>query len=144
MASFSSLDVSTLPYCFVHGDLIKTNILKDIKDNIYIIDFAVANYYPRIEELAVLLNDTFFDKDSFDKTKEYYHRVLEQYQKHISLTALEIENLPLFIKVGHAMHVLRANYEKIVNGNNSRENEYFLMLGRIGLEYSNKLWENRT
>ena len=140
MKAFSSFDLSILPNCFVHGDLIKTNILRDIKDNIYIIDFSVANYYPRIEELAVLLNDTFFDKDSFDRTKEYYYHVLEQYQRHIYLTALEIENLPLFIKVGHAMHVLRANYEKVVNDNNSQENEYFLKLGRVGLEYSNKLW----
>lgn len=32
------------------------------------------------------------------------------------------------------MHVLRANYEKVVNGNNTGENEYFLKIGRLGLK----------
>jgi len=51
---FNALKMKKLPHCFVHGDLIETNIMKDKEGKLWIIDFAVANYYPRIIELAVL------------------------------------------------------------------------------------------
>lgn len=137
---FETINIQELPHCFVHGDLIKTNLMKDKKGKIYIIDFAVANYYPRIQELAVLFNDIFFDGNDIKKSKEYYELALAEYQKYIPLTLFEIKTLPLFIKVGHAMHVLRANYEKIKNNNSTAENEYFLKLGKAGLQLSQKMW----
>ena len=125
--------MNKLPHAFVHGDLIKTNLMEDKRGGIFIIDFAVANYQPRIIELAVLFNDTFFDKDSSEKTKEYFSLALSEYQKHTSLTKYELDTLPILIKAGHSMHLLRANYEKVVNKNNSKENDYFLQLGAAGL-----------
>ena len=51
---FKNIDIGKLPHCFVHGDIIVTNVMKDKNGKIWIIDFAVSNYYPRIQELAVL------------------------------------------------------------------------------------------
>lgn len=130
---FKTLDLDDLPHCFVHGDLIKTNVMKDKNGKLYIIDFAVSNYYPRIVELAVLLCDMLFDENN-PLEKENYQLAIEEYQKKIKLTDLELKTLPSFVKIAHAMHVIRGTYEREVNNNLSQENQYWINLGRIGLE----------
>jgi Ser/Thr protein kinase RdoA (MazF antagonist) len=137
---FSSLSIQQLPHCLVHGDIIKTNTIEGTNGNIYILDFAVANWYPRIQELAVLLCDLFFDTDNTKNFPRTYDFVLSEYQKYIQLTPIEIKLLPSYVKLAHAMHVLLANYEKVANGNSSAENEYFLNIGRIGLNFTTELW----
>jgi len=137
---FSSLDIKSLPHSLAKGDIIKTNIMKDSDGKIYIVDFAVANWYPRIQELAVLLCDLFFDPRHTEDFAKTYNFVLSEYQKYIKLTPEEIKLLPTFVKFAHAMHVLLANYEKVVNGNSSAENEYFLNIGRVGLKFTIELW----
>lgn len=134
---FEKVNVDLLPHCLVHGDLIKTNILRDNQsDKLYILDFSVANYYPRIQELAVLMCDVFFDKGNLDHYKDLYKQTLTEYQKSIPLEKVELDTLPLFAKVAHAMHLLCATYEKVINKNDTAENEYFINLGRTGLRFT--------
>ncbi|MFA5797030.1 MAG: phosphotransferase [Candidatus Woesearchaeota archaeon] len=130
---FQSLTIETLPHCFVHGDILRTNVIKDNNAKIWIVDFSVSNYCPRIQELAVLACDILFNKDNKIASEQNLNDALEEYQKTITLTSRELESLPLYIKLAHAMHALCANYEKKVNKNNSKENEYFLTIGRSGL-----------
>jgi len=59
LEEFKALNIETLPHCFVHGDILRTNVIKDNEGKIWIIDFSVSNYYPRIQELAVLACDDF-------------------------------------------------------------------------------------
>lgn len=137
---YKSLEVEKLPHCFVHGDITKTNTMKSTKDGIFILDFAVANYYSRIQELAVILCDLFFNPKNPESFPANYELALNEYQKYIVLTPDELKKLPSYIRLVHTMHVLLANYEKVVNKNSSAENDYFLGMGRIGLKYTNKLW----
>lgn len=138
---FGSLPIQKLPHCFVQGDITKTNTMKSDKGNIYILDFAVANWYPRIQELAVLLCDLFFNPNKTESFLDIYELVLSEYQKYILLTSDEISLLPLYVKLAHVMHVLLANYEKVQNGSTSTENEYFLNIGREGLRFTNNIWK---
>ena len=133
LEKFQNLKIETLPHCFVHGDIIKTNVIKDKNNKIWIIDFSVSNYYPRIQELAVLACDVLFNKDNKTESEQNLKEVLKEYQKVIKLTPMELESLPIYIQFAHAMHVLCATYEKKVNNNNSKENEYFLNIGKSGL-----------
>lgn len=130
---FKDIDIGKLPHCFVHGDIIVTNVMKDKNGKIWIIDFAVSNYYPRIQELAVLACNMLFDENDKSKSENNLKIALEEYQKTITLTSKELEVLSIYIKLAHAMHLLSANYEKIVKKNNSEENEYWLNQGRSGL-----------
>lgn len=130
---FSTLRVDALPHCLVHGDLITPNIIKDHAGTLHIIDFSVANYYPRIQELAVLLCNVFFDESRSDNFMEAYRFVLSEYQKHIPLTPEEISAMPIYTNASFAMHIIGASYEKFAQANTSIENEYWLELGRIGL-----------
>ena len=59
--SFTKLDIKSLPTAFVHGDIIRTNVMRDKNGKLYILDFSVANNYPRIQELAVLLCNLLYD-----------------------------------------------------------------------------------
>ncbi|PIW91000.1 MAG: hypothetical protein COZ91_02815, partial [Candidatus Nealsonbacteria bacterium CG_4_8_14_3_um_filter_39_7] len=137
---YNSLFIDDLPHCFVHGDILKGNTMRDKGGDIYILDFAVANYYPRIQELAVILCDLFFDAGNPEEFPENYDLALSEYQKYVSLTEDELIKLPDYVKLAHTMHILLPSWEKAANGNDSSENEYFLRMGRTGLRYLNKIW----
>ena len=140
LKEFENIPIKNLPHCFVHGDIIKTNVIKSKRGELFIVDFSVANYYPRIIELAILLCNLFFDEDNLESFPEYYKLSLSEYQKSLKLTLEEIERLPLFLKIAHAMHIIPATKEKVLNNNTSEENMYWLNLGKIGLRYTTKLF----
>jgi len=141
ITKFRKLDLEVLPHCFVHGDLIKTNIMRDKSDHLYILDFSVANFYPRIQEIAVLMCDVFFNIGELENYGKLYKQTVDEYQKYISLEKIELETLPLYSQVAHAMHLLGTTYEKRVNNNQTKENEYFLDLGRVGLRFTGQFFK---
>jgi thiamine kinase-like enzyme len=59
------IQIDQLPKCFVHWDILKTNIIRSINGDFYIVDYSVANIYPRIQDLAVLLCNV-LDSDDID------------------------------------------------------------------------------
>ncbi|MGA2385608.1 MAG: phosphotransferase [Candidatus Bathyarchaeia archaeon] len=130
---FDHLKIRKLPHCFVHGDLVRTNIMKDRKGEIWIIDFSVSNTYPRIQEISVLASDFLFDSKNRSETRRKYRIALDEYQKTKPLTEFERKALPKYIKLAFGMHILLTTYEKSVNQNFSKETEHYLQLGRDGL-----------
>lgn len=130
---FLKITPGKLPHCFVHGDMISSNIMKDKQGKIYILDFAVSNYYPRIVELASLICFNFFDPGNSKTLQKAFDFTLETYQKFTHLEDIEIKTLPIFIKATFAMYLLRSNFEKVVNENTSEENEHWLRVGNAGL-----------
>jgi len=130
---FEKLHIDQLPHAFVHGDLITTNVMKNHKGDLWVLDFAVSGYHPRIQELAVLACNLAFDANSKEQSNKNLGILLDEYQKTIPLTPQELAALPGYIELAHAMHVLQANYEKVANNNQSKENEYWLAQGRAGL-----------
>lgn len=129
-----------MPHCLVHGDIIKTNVVKSKSGELYILDFAVSNYYPRIIELAVLFSNMLFDENNLGTFPDYYKLALDEYQKATPLSSKELETLPLFVKIAHAMHIIPPIREQKLNKNTSDENLYWLNLGRIGLKYTSGLF----
>jgi len=134
LAAFNELDIEKLPHCFVHGDIISTNVIKDREQKIWIIDFSVSNYYPRIQELAVLACDICFDSSGKRNSEKKLVIALEEYQKIITLSKQELAALPLFVKLAHAMHVISGTYEKYAKHNTTKENAHWIQQGRAGLE----------
>lgn len=138
ISEFNILNLNSLPHCFVHGDMIDTNILKDNQGDLWIIDFSVSNYYPRIQELAVFSCNLFDQRLPFE-FEDNYHIALSEYQKVITLTQLEIQSLPTFIKIAHAMHIIGSTRSK-QKGEDTKENHHWLELGRQGLSYILDIW----
>lgn len=136
---FEKVALKDLPHCLVHGDLISTNIMKS-HDKIFFVDFSVANYYPRIVELAVLMSDIMFDPSGKTSVEKYYALLTSEYQKYIELDPEELKTLPLFIKLAHAMHIVRATRED-KEGRGNAENNHWLELGKKGLSETTKVWK---
>lgn len=135
---FKNFDFTKLPHCFVHGDVITTNVLKGKDSAIYILDFACSNYYPRIQELAVFVGLSLFDPKNPQSFSQYYKIVLEEYQKNIKLTSAELEALPFYIKLAHTMEFLGATLDWKLHFNSSPENMSALKVGLAGLKYMSK------
>lgn len=133
LARYKQIPVDTLPHAFVHGDFTKANVLKAEDGKIYILDFSVSNWYPRIQELAVIAANLMHQDDGDTSLKDRSETVAEEYSKFNELTDEERKWLYDYTLAGVAMEFMGAHQEKYINGNDTEETEYWLNLGRNGL-----------
>lgn len=133
VAKYSDIPVDALPYCFVHGDFTKANILKCEDGLIYIIDFAVANWYPRIQELAVIIANLLHDINNPISLHDKCEMIASRYSTLNPLTPEEKNYLYAYALAGMAMEFMGSYQEKYINGSNTKETAYWLNLGREGL-----------
>lgn len=135
MLGYESIPVKKLPSCFAHGDLAKTNVLKGDDGKVYVLDFSVANWYPRILDLAVIAANLMYDESS-DSLEDKCSIVAEEYGQYNLLTSEERRHLPAYALAGFAMEFMGAYQEKYINGLDNEETTYWLELGRKGLSLS--------
>ena len=134
LEAFKSAPLEELPRTFVHGDCTKSNVLQGDDGKIYVLDFSVANCYPRIQDLAVVAaNLLHYDGDLL---RGRVNRVMDVYLKHGTLTDLEKELLYMYSRGAVAMELLGSLQERHLNGNQSEEVEYWYQLGLEGLRGS--------
>lgn len=132
MRRYKEIPIDELPHAFVHGDIIKTNTIKGDDGKLYVIDFSVANWYPRIQELAVIAANL-LHKDHGLSLTERCEQVADEYDQLNPLTTEERRHLHAYALAGVAMEFMGSHQEKHVNGNDGEENAYWLNLGREGL-----------
>ena len=137
---FKKLNLESLPKSFVHGDIINTNVIKGRDGKIWIIDFSVSNYYPRIQEMAVLACDLLSDFSKPGLFESNLKLALDEYQKELPLTDTEMDNLPLYINAAHAMHIIGSTNSAVKEGD-FEENQHWMNKGRKGLEYTSNIWK---
>lgn len=133
MDQYGQIPVDQLPHCFVHGDFTKANTLKGNDGKIYILDFSVANWYPRIQELAVIAANLLHDDNEPTTLKDRCKLVAKEYSKHTPITEQERQYLYPYTLAGIAMEFMGAHLERYINGNDTEETEYWFNLGRNGL-----------
>lgn len=135
-----NVDLSKLPHSFVHGDIISSNVIKDEDNKLWIIDFAVSNYLPRIIDLVVTGDNLCLDPKSRENTINNLKLIISEYEKYKKLTDYEKEIIPLFYDIGNAMGILQINTLK-QDIEHSEEDEYWLKVSEQGLKYSDsKFW----
>ncbi|MGN9846578.1 phosphotransferase [Nonomuraea sp. H19] len=131
VASFAEVDRSALPHALVHGDLTKANVVPTSPAETAILDFAVANRYPRVHELAmVAVNLMHGDPRS---PGERVAALADLYDAAPPLTAAEHRALPRYVHAAAAMELLGAAREWTVKGNRSEETRYLITLGRAAV-----------
>lgn len=136
------VDFNKLVYSFVHGDIISSNVMKDKNNKLWIIDFAVSNYLPRIVDLAVTSCNLCLTPNSKAKTIENTKMILEEYQKYIKLNEYELETFPLFYDLANAMGILQISYLNSI-GEASDEDKFWLEESEKGLSFSdNNFWNS--
>lgn len=135
LIELKNIDFNKLPMGFVHGDIISTNVMVDNNSKVWILDFAVSNYLPRIIDLAVTSCNMCLVENSKDKTYENIALLLSEYNKYNKLTDYELEVFSTFYKLANAMHILQPTYIIKTDGD-SEENQYWLNEGIVGYSYS--------
>lgn len=133
MAKYREIPVDSLPHAFVHGDFTKANVLKGDDGEIYILDFSVANWYSRIQELALITGNLLHDASNPVPLRKRCEMVAEKYSKLNPLTEEERKHLYAYALAGVTMEFMGAHQERYINGNDGEETEYWLQLGREGL-----------
>jgi len=134
ISMYAEIPVGNLPQCFVHGDFTKANVLKGEDGKIYILDFSVSNWYPRIQELAVISANLLHENDGSSFISDRVKLVLSEYDKFNPLSGEEKQHLYAYALAGVAMEFMGAHQEKFIKGNDSEETDYWLNLGRNGLK----------
>ena len=102
---FLAIDMSKLPSAFVHGDIISTNVMKDANNKLWIIDFAVSNYLPRIIDLAVSSCNLCLEAEDKEKTMQKTRMIIEEYQKYNKLTAVSFQKIIEFLCIFHIFSI---------------------------------------
>jgi Ser/Thr protein kinase RdoA (MazF antagonist) len=138
IAEYEKIPVVSLPHCFVHGDFTKANVMKADNGQIYILDFSVSNWYPRIQELAVIIANLLYNGPNGLSLKERYQIVSDEHNKLIPLTDEEKKYLYPYAITCAAMEFLGSHQEKYIKGNTNAEVDYWLDLGRQGLKQAFK------
>jgi Ser/Thr protein kinase RdoA (MazF antagonist) len=126
--AFAGLDPGGLPLVFSHGDLTKTNVMRNTDGGVSIIDFAVSNRYPRVHDLA-MVSVNLMDADPVP-VQQRAVALAERYSRVAPLTAGEMAALPVYVFAAAAMELLGAYREWLIKGNRSAETRYLLDLGR--------------
>jgi Ser/Thr protein kinase RdoA (MazF antagonist) len=126
---YSEIDHGALPHAFVHDDITQQNLILADDGKIYLIDFGVANYYPRIQEIALMVS-LLMDKDM--PIQERIMKVVKEYEKYIKLTHSEKGAIFPYVVASQAMEVLMVHRER-AKGSTLPELDYWLSIGRNGL-----------
>lgn len=136
---YERIPVDDLPHAFVHGDFTKANIVKADNGDIYILDFSVSNWYPRIQELAVIVANLMHDKNDTRSLNEKCEHVARLYGQFGTLTEEEREHLPAYALAGISMEFLGGLQEKYIKGHDSEETAFWIETGWEGLRKARKL-----
>lgn len=132
---YDALNTSQLTTCFVHGDIISTNTLKDKNGKIWILDFSVSNIYPKIQELSVIATSLLGDMSEFVPLNERAARVRTAYlAAGGELSDYDQQALLDYAIAGAAMELMGGHKAKIIDKEDPEESEHWIALGREALE----------
>ncbi|MGW4527871.1 phosphotransferase [Amycolatopsis sp. NPDC004378] len=126
------VDRQALPAALIHADLTKGNVLLADDGSVTVLDFAVANRFPRVQELAVIAAN--LTHGSADPLPVRVETIAEAYSAAAPapLSASERTALRAFGRAAAAMELLGALAEWH-QGNRGPETEYLIQLGTVGL-----------
>ncbi len=129
---FSRINLDSFRHSYVHGDMIKANLLLDDDNRIHVVDFSGFNYFPRIVEItAVLLGLCLTDKR--ETTIKKMNEFLNYYNGYSPIEDNELAILPLMLKSLAAMFIIQASFIKKSMGDYV-ENEYWYKEGKKFLD----------
>ena len=120
---YNKIDFTRLPNCFIHTDLASTNIIKDKKNKLYVIDYASAGSGIRILDIVVCINRCIFDYTDIDYSLKMEKYFIEKYQKYIKLEEYELSILNI-LKKANAYACFILEYVKFER-NKTKENQYW-------------------
>ena len=129
---FQKFDGRDLPKAFVHGDMMSTNLMRDSKERIWLIDFSVSNYTFRMIEIIIICGDVAMIHGNKELSEDRIRQAFSLWCSKVDATNDERQSFQLFFSVANAINVMNSSCE-ISNGNNSEETKMHLEMGLFGL-----------
>lgn len=132
VAGITSLDWAALPEALIHADLTAGNVLLGSDGSISVLDFALANRWPRLQEIAVIAASLLFG--SPDPIAARMSEVASLYSSlaPMPLTAMEWDALHVFGRAAAAMELL-GGLSQWEQGNRGAETDSLIEIGTAGL-----------
>jgi Ser/Thr protein kinase RdoA (MazF antagonist) len=132
VAAITGTDWQALPEALIHADLTAGNILLSPEGDITILDFALANRWPRLQELAVIAASLLHGSPGtipqrMEKVAGMYSRAAA-----VPLTAAEEAALDAFGQGAAAMELL-GGLNQWQQGNRGPETDLLITIGTAGL-----------
>lgn len=121
---YKKIDFKKLPLCFVHGDLISSNIMKDKNEKLWLIDFFESGTGVRILDIVKILNGVLFlyyDKENSKELEKYF---LDKYQSYSKLTDYELKVLPTLRKADSYVGLMLGEYNLLIE--EKRETKFWI------------------
>ena len=128
---WTKVDFTKLKQTYIHGDIIKSNLILDKNNKVWVIDFSVLNYLPRVIELAVAMFGICLT-DNREQSIKNINTLLKEYIKYNKIDEYEIQVLPIIFNLISAMNVLQTAYIKNTD-ETFEENEHWLSEGIKGI-----------
>jgi len=111
---FQKINLASFPRCIIHGDLNKTNILKNKRGQYCLLDLGCLDFNARIVDVAIFLAQFCLDlKLNLEKNREIINLATGHYQKFHKLEKKELHSLPILIKATYAAYIIQSSYLKI-------------------------------
>lgn len=144
LKEYNKVNFSKLPLCFIHGDLISSNIMKDISGKLWLIDFYESGTGVRILDIVKILNSVIFlyyDKKGNKQLEKYF---LDKYQEHLHLTEYELEVLPILRKADSYVGLMLGEYDLLTE--EKEETRFWLkndaeVIKKISIGFRNEIKE---
>jgi Ser/Thr protein kinase RdoA (MazF antagonist) len=132
IAAITATDAAALPEALIHADLTAGNVLLAPGGEITILDFALANRWPRLQELAVIAASLLHGSPGtipqrMEKVAGMYSGVAA-----VPLTAAEEAALDAFGQGAAAMELL-GGLSQWLQGNRGAETDLLITIGTAGL-----------
>ena len=124
------VDWESLPEALIHADLTAGNVLLEPDGAVTVLDFALANRWPRLQEIAVIASSLLHG--SGESAPSRMTAVAEMYSSLAPLTGPEWEVLPVFGRGAAAMELL-GGLAQWQRGNRGAETESLIEIGTAGL-----------
>ncbi|MDB4922915.1 phosphotransferase [Mucilaginibacter sp.] len=133
---FATINLGVLPKSFVHGDILRYNVIRSTGEMNWIVDYGSCSILPRIFEFAVMCNDILFNTSDLDHVKEIYDFAFNFFHHLKNLDSNEIDVLPIVIQAGFALSILAARAEKQRDQTGDpSQHDYWIDKGNAGLNY---------
>lgn len=132
LKQFYTIDFEKLKKCYTHADVIIANLILDKLGKIWIIDFSVLNYLPRLIELGVAVFGICMTDDR-EETISRMNHFLKAYTKFNKLDDIEIKTFSAVFNCISAMNILQTDYIKATS-EDFEENVHWLTEGRKALK----------
>jgi Ser/Thr protein kinase RdoA (MazF antagonist) len=132
IAALADVDSGALPHALIHADLTAGNVLLSPDGEVTILDFALANRWPRLQELAVIAASLMHSAPG--SLPERMQRVAGLYSAvaEFPLTAEEAGALDEFGRCAAAMELL-GGLNMWMQGARGPETDLLVSLGTAGL-----------